>query len=593
VSLIFDSGLKIVRRYTQGLVCVSSIPLSSLDDRGPVVAATMCDNKQPANRRLEQVIWAFVGLGVLLRIARYAMDYPLWWDEAFVAVNFIRRDYLALLRPLDFGQVCPVLFLWAELTVVKLLGFSEWSLRLFPLVCGILSVLLFRRMAASVVRGTPLLLAVAIFAVAYHPIRHAADVKPYASDLLSALALLTVAFEWLRAPERSGRMWALAAMAPIAVALSHPAIFVAGGIALGLLPSVVRTGRRPVWTAYAAFVLGTVGIFVALYFAFTRAQAGATLAAMRVQWVAAFPPLDNPLKLAGWLATVHTGSMFAYPCGGERGGSGLTLLLFAVGAAALWIGRRKGVLLICLAPFALALLAAAIKRYPYGGVAHGSPARVMQYLAPSICLLAGLGCATLIGFFRTRGLRLWGLRSTLLVLAAVGILPLVVEAQHPFRSIHAQRARDFARQFWPDFVRRAEPVCLRWDLGLGAWDSTNLNVAVYLCNQMIYAPHRRQGSEPRWQAVSEDRPLRCVVSLQDPADGAVAGWLAAMKQSYRLSECRSIVVDMGGTEAKPRIEQYLVYEFVPMRSAPGDRGEGEAPLGSRPTAIRHSLPALD
>ena len=39
----------------------------------------------------------------------------------------------------------------------------------------------------------PELLAVAIFAVSVHPIHHAADVKPYASDLLMALALLTPA----------------------------------------------------------------------------------------------------------------------------------------------------------------------------------------------------------------------------------------------------------------------------------------------------------------------------------------------------------------------------------------------------------------
>ena len=158
-----------------------------------------CD-PQSASRRLEWTIWAFVGLGVVLRIARYAMDYPLWWDEAFVAVNLIRRDYLALLRPLDYGQVCPILFLWAELTVVKLLGFSEWSLRLFPLTCGILSVFLFRYLASRVVQGVPLLLATAIFAVAYHPMRHAADVKPYASDLVAALALMAVAFDWWRAP---------------------------------------------------------------------------------------------------------------------------------------------------------------------------------------------------------------------------------------------------------------------------------------------------------------------------------------------------------------------------------------------------------
>ena len=45
-----------------------------------------------------------------------------------------------------------------------------------------------------------------------------------------------------------------------------------------------------------------------------------------------------------------------------------------------------------LAPFALALVAASLKRYPYG-----SEARLMQFAAPSICLLSGLGAASRAG----------------------------------------------------------------------------------------------------------------------------------------------------------------------------------------------------
>jgi len=512
---------------------------------------------------------------VLLRIARYVMDYPLWWDEAFVAVNLIRRDYFDLLRPLDYSQVCPILFLWAELTVVKLLGFSEWSLRLFPLGCALAGVVLFRHVAGRVVRGVPLLMAVAIFAVSYHPIRHAADVKPYASDLLASLALLAAALEWLRRPERTGWMWGLAAVAAIAVSLSHPAAFVAGGIVIGLAPAVVRVRRRQVWTAYAAFSLSTVGTFLALYALFTRAQSAATLTLMQAQWGAAFPPLNDPIRLAGWFVSVHTGSMFAYPCGGEGGASSLTLLLFALGAAVLWWGRRRVILLTFLAPFAVALAAAAIKRYPYGGVADGSPARVMQYLVPSICLLAGLGSAALLALFRDPRLRQRALRVGLLVLAGVGLVPLAAESSHPFRSIHSQRARQFARQFWPEVVRGAEPVCLRWDFGLGEWDSTNLNVAVYLCNQMIYSPLRRHGREPQWRNVSGNRPLRCVLSLADPAEPTVAGWLESMKKCYRVSECRTLVVDMAGPQAKLRTEQYVVYDFVPKGPSREDRGEDD------------------
>src|SRR5271157_3865795 len=96
--------------------------------------------------------WFFVGLGIAVRLVRYFVNYPIWHDEAFLAVNFWDRDYLDLLRPLDYGQVAR-----------RFLG------------------------------GTPQLLAVAVLAVSFYPIRHGAEIKPYASDLLAALILLALA----------------------------------------------------------------------------------------------------------------------------------------------------------------------------------------------------------------------------------------------------------------------------------------------------------------------------------------------------------------------------------------------------------------
>ena len=208
------------------------------DDGQPLALTSTGLETHIADRWLTRATWAFVGLGVALRLMRYLMDYPLWWDEAFVAVNFIRRDYIGLLRPLDYGQVSPILFLWSELTFVKLLGFSEWSLRLFPLACAVASVFLFRHVASRVVRGVPLLLAVAIFATSFHPILHAADVKPYASDLLAALILLAMAVEWRRAPERAGWIWGLAAAAPICLC---------SRIRRSLSPPGLWSGWHPRW----------------------------------------------------------------------------------------------------------------------------------------------------------------------------------------------------------------------------------------------------------------------------------------------------------------------------------------------------------
>jgi hypothetical protein len=116
---------------------------------------------------------------------------------------------------------------------------------------------------------------------------------------------------------------------------------------------------------------------------------------------------------------------------------------------------------------------------------------------------------------------------------------------------------------------------LRWYLGVGEWDSTNLNVAVYLCNQMIYSPRRRRGTGVQWHKVSETRPLRCVLSFSDPAEPQVARWLKAMQNRYRLTDRRPSLVNMAAPQAKPRIERYVVFEFVPKRAGTHDGGERE------------------
>src|SRR3954470_21037655 len=71
-----------------------------------------------------QMTLAVVALGLVWRTVRYAMAFPLWGDEAFLAVNFLTRGFADMSRPLEFGQVAPPGFLWAELAAVRALGSS-------------------------------------------------------------------------------------------------------------------------------------------------------------------------------------------------------------------------------------------------------------------------------------------------------------------------------------------------------------------------------------------------------------------------------------------------------------------------------------
>jgi hypothetical protein len=505
-------------------------------------------------------IIAFLILGCILRIFRYAQNLPLWSDECFLAVNFIKRGYLELLQPLDNGQIAPLLYLWAERLVIDLAGFSEWTLRLFPLLCGLSSLFLFGRLAKHCfdVDRLATLLAVGILAVSVHPIRHAAEAKPYAADLLVAVVLLIPAARWLRGRESSVWLWALVGLAPLAQFLSNPAVFVAGGIGIGLIVPAWRTGRWRPLLAVFGLGLSTVIGFGATYALYGHAQGASAIDGLREYWAGSFPPLRDPARLAGWLLSVHTGSAFAYPGGGSRGASTATFLAFLLGAVVM-VRRGHGAMLACLTvPFGLAFLAAAVGRYPYG-----TEARLMQFAAPSICLLSGLGAAAAIDGIRKARLRRAGLGAALAGLVVCGVVPQVVSTTHPYRMVYDHQEREFSRRFWAEEAARGPLYCAHLDFQIdrkGTWQGRK---AWYLCNQMIYSPLRRDGSLSPSRLRGGDSPLRCVVYEESIESPRVQIWLAKMGEGYVLRNVRTRELAVTIGEGVAATERWRILEFVP------------------------------
>ncbi len=390
--------------------------------------------------RLGWLVAALVAVGVIGRLLRYFLQFPIWGDEAFVCANFLHRDYLGLTRGLDYSQVAPVLFLWLELTVVRLLGTSELAVRLVPLLAGLLSLGLFWRLARSTVTPPAAVLAVGLLAVARWPVSMCTFAKPYSFDLLMSLILLVPAVEWLRRPDRLMWLVLLTAATPFALLGSYPAVFVAGAVSLTLLPTAGRSG----WAArglYVAMNLLTAAAFLASYWVVGREQldpvAGTVNRYLQDYWADAFPP-HSPWPLAKWLVLIHTGRMMAYPVGDANGGSALTFLLFLGGAWAWWKSGRRALLVLALTPFALNLLAAVLHRYPYGGCC-----RLSQHMAPAVCLLAGTGMAALLEkVVRSEALRGRWLGVLCGLLALCGVGGMVFDVVRPYHDDDAlwQRA---------------------------------------------------------------------------------------------------------------------------------------------------------
>jgi hypothetical protein len=474
-------------------------------------------------------------LGAVARCVRYCLRFPLWEDECFLCVNYMDRDYLGLLEPLQYHQVAPPLFLWIELTLSRLLGFSEWSLRLFPFVCSVTGLLLFRRLAGRLLGGLPLLLAVATFACAYSGIRYSAEAKQYASDQFVSLVLLTLAVGWWQQPADRWRLWALAAIVPVAVWLSYPAVFVAGGVSLAAAAVLWASPGRRGWVAWTAYNSALLVGFGGLYLAAASRQSQAELAFMGGCWQEGFPPISEPARLPLWLLRTHASDLLAYPIGGEKGASSLTFLCFVAGLAFLAWRRRGLFLLLALAPFALHLTAAALGRYPYGG--H---MKFGQHLGPIICLLAGLGGATWLGLLARARLGRAGLVCGLLLSFGVAAGSIARDIWQPYKTFSDERARSFARWFWFNAEFEGEAVCLKTDLAQDFAPGTYRELswsAMYLCNQRIYSPRHAAGLGPRLERVTAERPLRCVLYRDPdfPCDEArLQRWLVEMQGHYQL-----------------------------------------------------------
>jgi Dolichyl-phosphate-mannose-protein mannosyltransferase len=392
---------------------------------------------------------AVVMSGLVWRVARYAANWPLWGDEAFLSVSLATRGFAGLSRPLAYCQIAPVGFLWAERAVIAILGRGEQALRLLPFLAGIASPLLFWRFAATNLSRRAGLLAVAFFAASFYPVRHAAEVKPYATDLLLSLALTCLARRTWSRPDDARNWMALTATSAIGVWASYPLIFVACGVGLVLASKVLSERSKRGVLLWAGLMGTTLASWSVMYLTFARPQAlDAPFYPDMATWEGSFPPVLRPWELPWWFIKAHTGNMMAYPYGGNHFGSIATTLLVMCGILVLW-RKDRALLGLLTAPLVPAFVAAALHRYPYG-----TSARISLYLAPAICILAGQGLAALLLTYLSRR---FARRALLIATAGLGLTAIAgatVSVMMPYKHSTDLAYRRIARKL----AEQAHPV---------------------------------------------------------------------------------------------------------------------------------------
>lgn len=317
-----------------------------------------------------------VAVGVVARGIPLLAGRSLWLDEAMLALNITGRSFGGLAGPLDFNQAAPLGFLWLERLAVVLLGPTELALRAWPFVAGVAALVAFAALARRVADPPAALFAVTAFALSASLVYYSAEVKQYAFDVLLAVLLP------LLAARREPR-WALVGVAgAVGVWLSHPLVFVLPGVAAALWLS--HRGERAVGVVALAWTASFAAAFL------TTGSETAANPLMARFWTEGFMPVPptgaEELRwygdaVAGWLrnALDFSETVSRTRTAGVWAGA----LLAAAGVVRGWRAHRARLPLV-LGPPALAVLASALRAYPFQG-------RLILFLVPSTILLLAWG----------------------------------------------------------------------------------------------------------------------------------------------------------------------------------------------------------
>jgi hypothetical protein len=365
---------------------IPSTPIPAADHVGPaedtglVVASTRIGNVLHS----PQLMTFLVLLGVALLLWEYAWNKSLYLDEILLSRSILDLPLGDLLtKPLLLDQVAPRGFLFVERLVVMIIGQSELALRLFPFVCAVTSVILFRRLAVRVLTGVAPAFALLLFAIGVPFIRFGVEVKQYSLDITAAIGLTLLALDLLERESSTKRLLVFGVVGFVVVWFSQASVLVMAGLGLGVAVDwVISRDRRPARGLLITISLWAVASFVAVVVGL-RSMTPATREFMDDFWAGGFFPLPlrSPADLHWfWDRLV---SLFSDPSLMRYRWPAAFLVVALLGFVALWQRSRPAALLL-LGPFVVCMAAAIAHQYPFRG-------RLIVWLLPALLLAVAAG----------------------------------------------------------------------------------------------------------------------------------------------------------------------------------------------------------
>lgn len=218
-------------------------------------------------------IYGVLILGLLLRVVVWWQQRSIVLDEANLIRNYVERSYGQLFQSLDYEQYAPPLFSVVVKACIQAFGNNELSVRLFPLLCSMATLVLFRRLTQRWLPAAFACLALAFVAFGFVFVDYATECKQYATDGFVALGLLEVAHVVSQRRLTIPLALALTALGMVAVWLSMPAVFLLAGIGLWWFTRSISAQDRHGIALLLGIGTGWAASFLVYFFGLLKASA--------------------------------------------------------------------------------------------------------------------------------------------------------------------------------------------------------------------------------------------------------------------------------------------------------------------------------
>ncbi|HEY5983046.1 MAG TPA: glycosyltransferase family 39 protein, partial [Anaerolineales bacterium] len=292
-------------------------------------------------------------------------------------------------QPLPGGLTAPVGFLVLERLIISAFGNSDYVFRLLPLIAGCAAVILMYFLCRRLLGHLGTTFALGVFAVNWMLLLYSSDLKQYSTDVFFVVLLLLLLAVYLN-DETVSKAVALGLGGVVAVAFSHPAIFVLAAVAAVLLIHHHRS-RRELWLS-VALALAWMTAFALLYFSYYRVV-GQERSVVdywnNLDGLMPVPPWEDP----AWFV-IRIGSFFSSVTSLSRQIL-LNAGLLVLGVMAFYWRRQWQWSLALFGTVLLTLAASGAVNYPFKG-------RLILFLVPVALLAMGEGIDRLALILGTR-----------------------------------------------------------------------------------------------------------------------------------------------------------------------------------------------